>query len=101
MGLSLYDIANEDGLPFHLRVFALRLTLWMWTKHSTVLSTHVAWLRLRLATPSTAPLMSHHVPGPVLLGRGGGDTGHAGLQTVEGQISAYAGPSALENLLMK
>jgi hypothetical protein len=36
VGLSLYDIANEDILPFHLRVFALRLTLWMWTKHSTV-----------------------------------------------------------------
>jgi hypothetical protein len=40
--LTLFDIGNEDGLPFHLRVFALRLLMWVSDRNVAAVEAQVA-----------------------------------------------------------
>ena len=42
VSLSLFDIASEDGLPFHLRVFALRLLMWLVDKNGGIVGAQVS-----------------------------------------------------------
>ena len=42
VSLSLFDLASEDDLPLPLRVFALRMLMWLVDHHGDVVSPQIA-----------------------------------------------------------